>query len=151
MRSYYFREVSFAQNDIWRFAPLGSAGYWFIPVPYNIPLYGCRSTLHSLHPSLSSDGLFLFLLAVLLGLSEPWYTLRDLYCPSLISSALRVGTLPEHYLRSLGKLLGQPPIFFVETVHLSLAIRMYYVEECPVILSLTAHYSLRCLVFLKSA
>ena len=70
--------------------------------------------------------------------------------PNLISIEW-VGTLPEHYLRSLGKLLGQPPIFFVKTVRLSLAIRMYYVEECPVILSSTAHYSLRCLVFIKSA
>ena len=30
--------------------------------------------------------------------------------PNLISIE-GVGTLPEHYLRSLGKLLGQPPIF----------------------------------------
>ena len=51
-------------------------------------LNDCRPTLHSPRPSLCSDGLFLFILAFTLGLSEPWYTLRDLCCPSLISSAL---------------------------------------------------------------
>ena len=72
----------------------------------------CRPTLHSPRPSLSPDGLFLFILASTFGFLEPWYTFRDLCGPPLISSALRIfGTLPERYLRYLGKLLNQLPIF----------------------------------------
>ena len=60
---------------------------------------------------MSPDGLFLFILASTFGLFEPWYTFRDLCGPPLISSALRsFGTLPERYLRYLGKLLNQLPI-----------------------------------------
>ena len=44
--------------------------------------------------------------------------------------------MPEHYLRYLGKLLGQLPIVRRD----SLAIRIYYVEECPVILSSTTRF-----------
>ena len=49
-------------------------------------LNDCRPTLYSPRPSLSSDGLFLFILAFTLGLSEPWYTKRFMLpFPNLIS------------------------------------------------------------------
>ena len=104
--------MSFAQNDIWRFAPLGFAGYWVhsSSPQHNIGLLSFYSPLASSESEFY--GLFLFSTGY-----SPWFlgTMVNierfiLPYPNLISIE-GLGTLPEHCLRPLGKLLGQLPIF----------------------------------------
>ena len=104
--------MSFAQNDIWRFAPLGFAGYWVHPsfLQHNIGWLSFYS------PLTSSESEFCWLIPFSTGYS-PWFLGTMVHIerfilpyPNLISIE-GLGTLPEHCLRSLGKLLGQLPIF----------------------------------------
>ena len=84
-------------------------GTGFIPVPRSITLDCCRSTLHLPHPSLTaysfSTGYSPWFLGTMVHIER-----FILSYPNLISVE-GLGTLPEHCLRSLGKLLGQLPIF----------------------------------------